>query len=193
MTAQTVGKEKKKMRYSDTELGLIKTTFADNEDMIKALRKVFMQVPLDLIDKSIVEQIKGNRDLLEVIKKTFLPQIDINAPLHQMVDLWMTIDLKDKNLEQAGINIASRELLIEYLGEQIRFIEKGTKPKISFSSFIPKDFVLARATEAVINLNVRNTVISHVEQMLLQLNVLAGRKEETVEQTRERLQKDSTR
>jgi hypothetical protein len=47
--------------------------------------------------------------------------------------------------------------------------------------------------EALINLKARNTLISHVETCLQMLNVLAGQKTETVEQTKTRLKKDSSK
>ena len=47
--------------------------------------------------------------------------------------------------------------------------------------------------DAYVELFARNTLVSHVEQMLNQLLVLAGKKEETVEETQERLAKNSTK
>ena len=49
------------------------------------------------------------------------------------------------------------------------------------------------ADQALINLKARNTLISHLEQCLLQLSLLAGQKDETVEDTISRLKKDSTK
>ena len=39
----------------------------------------------------------------------------------------------------------------------------------------------------------RNTLITHIEQQLIQLNILAGVKEETAEEKKERERKDSTK
>ena len=49
------------------------------------------------------------------------------------------------------------------------------------------------ADQALINLKARNTLISHLEQCLLQLSLLAGQKDESVEDTLSRLKKDSTK
>jgi len=104
------------MRITDAELSLIKITFADNEVLLKLLRKVF------------------------------LPEISADAPLGQNIDLWMTVKIEDMTPEQA-----------------------------------------------LINLKARNTLISHIEMCLQQLNILAGIKTESVEQTKERLKKDSSK
>jgi hypothetical protein len=51
-----------------------------------------------------------------------------------------------------------------------------------------------QSPEAIItNLKARNTLISHVEQCLMQLNVLAGQKTETVDDTKARLAANSTK
>jgi hypothetical protein len=47
--------------------------------------------------------------------------------------------------------------------------------------------------QAIINLKARNTVIQHIEQQLLSLKLLAGMKDESVEDTKARLQKDSSK
>lgn len=47
--------------------------------------------------------------------------------------------------------------------------------------------------EALINIKARNSVIQHVEGCLMQLKMLAGMKDETVEQTKQRLKKDSNK
>jgi len=106
----------KEMRITDAELSLIKMTFADNEVLLKLLRKIF------------------------------LPEISPTAPLGQNIDLYMTVKIEDMTPEQA-----------------------------------------------LINLKARNTLISHIEMCLQQLNVLAGIKTESVEQTKERLKKDSSK
>lgn len=111
-----MNKTGQQMRLSDTDLSIIKNTFADNEELMKVLRKVF------------------------------LPELSADVPLGQNIDLWMTLKVDDLEPEQA-----------------------------------------------IINLKARNTVIQHLEMCLMQLNVLAGSKEETVEATKERLKKDSSK
>lgn len=49
------------------------------------------------------------------------------------------------------------------------------------------------AEDALINLKARNFIINHIEGCLNQLKFLAGLKSETVEQTKERLMKNSTK
>lgn len=106
----------KQMRFTDAELALIKGTFAENEELLKLMRKVF------------------------------LPELDPSAPIQQMIDLYMTISTE------------------------------GQTPD-----------------EIALNLKARNTLIAHLEMQLGQLRILAGMKNESVEQTQERLQKNSNK
>ena len=108
--------KKAEMRITDAELGLIKMAFADNDVLLKTLRKVF------------------------------LPEITADAPIGQQIDLWMTVKIEDLSPE-----------------------------------------------DVIINLKARNTLIQHLEMCLQQLKVLAGSKEESVEDTKARLAKDSAK
>ena len=103
-------------RITDSELAIIKGLFADNEEALIVMRKVF------------------------------LPEYDPNAPLNQVVDLWLTVDFEGKSSE-----------------------------------------------EKIILIEARNQIIKHIEACLNQLKFLAGKKDESVEATKERLSKNSNK
>ncbi len=104
------------MRFDENELALIKATF------------------------------KGREDLLKLMRKVFLPELDPTAPLGQMIDLWLSIPTA------------------------------GRKPE-----------------EIAIDLQARNMLITHLDLMLMQLQVLAESKEETAAETAQRLLKNSSK
>ncbi len=104
------------MRINDAELDMLKRHFADNDELLRIMRKIF------------------------------LPEIDPNAPVGQVIDLWMTVDIKDKTPDEAYAHLVARNLLI-----------------------------------------------SHLDQQLNQIKVLAGQKAESVEETKERLLKNSSK
>lgn len=188
-------KKKQTMRYSDDELSLIKNTFAEADDLLKAIRKIMWQEPLSAIDLSVLQfAFKGNKQVQDVVRKTFLPTLDSNAPLHQVVDLLMTVQIADKSPDLAILQLRAREKVINYLDQQLRVLNSGDftkKHKIDFNDFT----VMGNKIDADIytDMIARNTIISHIEQMLSQILVLAGRKDETVDQMKERLKRDSSR
>lgn len=109
-------KQKTEMRISDIELSALKNTFADNDALLKTLRKIFF------------------------------PEITADAPIGQNIDLWMTLSIDGMNPE-----------------------------------------------EAMVNIKARNSLIAHIENCLLQIKILAGQKDESVEQTKERIKKNSNK
>ncbi len=111
--SKKIGQE---MRISDSDLSILKNTFAENDELLKVLRKIF------------------------------LPEISASSPIGQNIDLWMTLKIEDMSPEQAMVKILAR-----------------------------------------------NTLIQHLEQCLSQIKILAGQKEETVEQTKANLLKNSNK
>ena len=73
------------MRFTDQELATLKGAFKDNDPLLKLLRKVF------------------------------LPELDPNAPLGQMIDIWMATSTKDKTPEQIAIELTARNMLIQHV------------------------------------------------------------------------------
>lgn len=182
------------MRITDAELGLIKATFADNEVLLKAIRKVFLQIKLTA-DESLMftSNVINHDEVMALLKKMVLPTIDGDAPIHQIVDLWLTVNIREKTPEQSYSEIVARDILIKYLEQQFREIE-GEKPKkgrMSLNDFVEID--AKSPLEVHSGLLARNTIINHIEQQISQIQILAGRRDESVEDTKERLQKDSTK
>lgn len=171
------------MRYSDAELGVIKNTFADRDDLLKKLRAFFL-------DKG--DKVELSEEALKVVRKTFLPEIEIDAPLHQIVDLYLTLDIKNKTPDETRDMVLSREILIKYFNERLVNLE-GKEVKNTLDLDELKKVEGKSPEEISIDMNARNTIIFHLEQCLMQLKILAGSKEETPEQTKERLQKDSSK
>lgn len=179
------------MRYSDEELSLIKGAFAENDDALKALRKHFLQLPLSTLDQAMLAPIKKEKALLDLIRKTLLPTLDGDAPFHQIIDLWMTIELKDRATPEAIHNIESRIVLMDYLDQQLSLLEGKGKEKIRFEDLIKRGD--KNDKEYYVDVSARMSIIAHVEIQLAMFEILAGQKAETVEQTRKRLEQDSTK
>ncbi len=62
---------------------------------------------------------KDNDTLLLLMRKIFLPEIDPNAPVGQVIDLWMTVNIKDMTPEMAYQNIMARNMLISHVDQQL--------------------------------------------------------------------------
>jgi len=189
--------KKQQMRYTDAELSMIQNTFRDNDGLLMTMRKVFLQMDLsDDEKKIIVGNFKGKKDLLALMSKTFNPTLDPDAPRHQLMDLWLTVDVEKKAIDDLLPVFKAREMLIKLLSQQLGELEYiseglGISRKINIDSLTKLG---AKSAESFYTgLVARNTLIMHVEVQLSQLEILAGQDDETVEETKERLEKDSTK
>lgn len=81
------------MRITPTELGILKNTF------------------------------KGQEELLRLMRKLFLPELDPFVPLGQNIDLWMTVKIDSMSPEEAIINIKARNALIQHLDQVLMSIK----------------------------------------------------------------------
>lgn len=185
--------KKRTMRYTDAELSVIKNTFAENDELLFAIRKVLMQLPLDPVDMSLIEgHVYKKNNVTDVLRKTILPTIDGNAPFNQVLDLFQTVAIEDKTPDIAYLHLKSREKLINYLDNILESLEKGTivdNTKFSEMSVLEgKD-----ADEVWVDMKTRKDLMAHIEFQLSMLSILAGQKEETVEQTKARLEKNSNK
>lgn len=66
---------------------------------------------------------KNNDALLKVLRKVFLPEIDPAAPIGQIVDLWMTVDIRNMMPEQAMVTLTARNQVIAHIEQQLMQIK----------------------------------------------------------------------
>lgn len=86
-------KKKQVMAYSDEELALIKSTF------------------------------KGNEKLLKLLRKVFLPAYDPEAPLGQVMDLWLSLPIREMDPQSAMVNMLARNELIMHVEKQLMVLD----------------------------------------------------------------------
>ena len=174
------------MRFTDEELSLIKNTFGENLVLLKGLRKHFLQ------EETTPEVGALSKESLKVLRKTFLPTIDTDAPIHQTIDLLLTVDMKEKGVEELYNALHSRKILIDYLEQELSALEgKKVTRTITFNNLSK---IEGKTPEQLFqDMHARNTLIIHVEQQLGQLEVLAGTKDETPEEMKKRLTQNSAK
>lgn len=188
-----VTKKEQTMRYSDEELSLIKNTFCENDYLLKVIRKVFLQGDLSSDEMKVMRGFTMNPESVRILRKTLAPEIELDAPFFQMVDLHVNIDTKEAGMDKAYPQILARDLMCDYLAQQFDVLmdKKSTNPVIKFSTLHRAD--KKEPMQAFVELMARNVILTHLEFQLLNLKMLAGQKEETVEQTKARLQKNSNK
>ena len=172
-------------RYTDEELNLLKTVFAENLPLIYVLRKVMLQLNMSKAEETQWHNTFKSPELNALMRKIFLPTIDGDAPINQIIDLWMTVNLENKMPDEEKSLINSRAIVIKYLNLQLNYLADIAET----DTLELKDLDLTDST----CLRARNTIIAHVENQLREINGLAGYKSETPEETLKRLATNSNK
>ena len=178
------------MRYSDPELEFLNNTFAERIDLLILIRKFLLQGELTDQEKNLF--VAFSPELIRILKKAYLPDIDLTTPIGQLVDLWSNIDTKNKDIEGAWLEMAARKILIDYIQERFEaLVENRFDSKIQISSleYDPRN----SKEKNFINLSARNSLISHIDFQTGQLWILAGQKKESLKEIQERLLKNSSK
>ena len=182
--------EKQVGRYTQKEIDLIKSTFKDNEDLLRAIRKVSLQIDLDALDLSRLEVIRKSPDMIKTLYKHFLPTIDGSEPIGTPTDMWASVDMKNRMFEDALPIIEANGQLIEYLTQQMKELEgKEVHRAMEFPDFCNISNKIEKTK--FIDLITRNTIIVIVEQRLLSLMGLANKVELTPEEKEKKSKIDS--
>lgn len=66
---------------------------------------------------------KGNEELLRLMRKLFLPELDPFTPLGQNMDLWLTIPADQLTNEQIVVNLKARNMLITHVDQMLMQIK----------------------------------------------------------------------
>jgi len=186
----------KHLRYSDDELILIKQMFSDNVELLKALQRAFLQLPLSVNNLSILQisNIKGNKNLINLLQKIFLPKIEDDVYFTEIWDYHAGIDFKGKLAEQIVADIKATDVLVAYYDQQLKALEKGewnTEQDIKI-----KDLTSTKNKtdeQIYIDLLARNNILGTIAGRVQQLYILAGQKDETPEEQKRRLSQDSAK
>ena len=187
MKNKTEKKQTRVLRYSDNELELLNSIFAGRMELLLLVRNFLLGGELTADE---MNQISFGPDVMYVIKKTYLPELEFTAPLGQLVDLWSNIDTKTKDVDGAWLEMASREIMVDYIKARFQDWEYKTNNAEFLKLFYdPKK----KKEQAFLDLSARNTIVAHVEFQTGQLWILSGEKKETIEEISKRLYQNSNK
>lgn len=180
--------------YNSKELALIKNTFAENENLLYTIRKVLLQFPLSDIEKMTLKAAM-TPELFNVVKKRLFPDIDPDAPLTQLGDLYQSLnnDLKVKDPLSMAPLFAAKKIEIEYLAQQFEALQNIDNPVVAFIVLDNLKYITDDMEQNYVNTTARNFLLSYIDSFLNLLKNLAGAKEETPEEQTKRLARDSSK
>lgn len=194
MNTQSVEDKQKKrtMRFTSGELDLIKRIFADNENLLKTLRKFFLQMPYSEAEGETLKKTFSSEESFAVLLKIFNPTLDPDAPILQLVDMWLNVEIKEKPTEMAMPFIFARKLMCEYIDDAFNNL-KGTSHTFRHDFSKLTEFNVDDDPQQIHSkIIARNALLAHCEAQLNQAVILSNMTEAKAEQVVENRKKDST-
>lgn len=179
--------------YTDKEYDLIAQLFADNEKLLMTLRKHFLQGEMTESEQSLIKGFAKNPQAMELLRKTLIPDINPEAPVGQLVDLWVSIDTKNKLCEDAHLEMKAKAIFEDYLYQQFDLLTGKSADNIRLEDLIYNE--LKDSETAFIDLQARNTLLVHIDGLFHFLMRTAVQTETklTAEEMSEKLKADSNK
>lgn len=189
--------------FNDEELSLIKNTFAEDDALLYAVRKVLLQFPLTDGDRALIKS-NITEPVWKVLKKRILPEISDEFPLTQLPSILTTLTehLKVKDVAEMAPLFAAKALEIEYLAQQfdvLKNVDAALPQPINLELL---SGIITASDEAqqpqadlqtYINLQAYLFLLGYIDPMLMFIKSIAGTKKETVEEAKKRMTRDSNK
>jgi len=160
----------KNTRFTTEELSLISNTFFENDDVLKAVRKFFLQAELEPQEQNIIDGL--SQQTIALLRKQLLPEINADSPFYQNRDMWTSIKTDEKLAEDVYLDMKAQDIAIRYLEEQFeRLIGNFDDNTIRLKELVfnsKKD-----PDEAFADLKARNTLLLHIDAYIDELRVIA--------------------
>ena len=182
--------KRKPLSSSEEEISLLKRAFSENEILLKAVRCLFLGFKISKTEMDLIRSNFKDINLVKALKKKMYPEIDPTSNIGELSDFWLGTETEIIGKDPETINqiVASKQMTLELLESAFNLLKEPTNNSIDLSF----DYT-GRTDKFQIKLLARNKYIKSVETGLTILKVIAGQKEETIAQAKERLQKESSK
>lgn len=187
------------MRYSIKELEVLKLIFAENDELILTLRNLFFGFEMSKDEKKTIKEIFSDKENRRIVRKVIIPEFDADIPVGQATDIWMSsVDgVKGNTPEVLAPIFASQIKYVGMLETALALLENVEGEKVSlkvlypeFNSESERYTFSVRMYEQIL---ARNNFVKVIESSLVQIRILAGTKQETVEEWIKKMEKNSAK
>ena len=184
--------------FNTDELSLIKNTFAEKEPLLYLIRKVLLQFPLT--SSEVVHlQTAINDDVISVLRKRILPELTPDYPLGQIPSMMTTLtdQLRMKDVNDMDLQFQAKLIEEQYIKQQFKALEalvageKLPKPSIVLADLGKMEDKTAE--QNFVDMTAYLFLLGYIDPMLIFIRSIAGDKEETVEQQKDRMTRNSSK
>lgn len=179
-----------KLMYSNKDIDVIKSAFAENDELLVMIRKLFFGGKLTADEKKIITSTFSNEEVVEVLRRKVYGINNFETPIGQLSDFWLGAETQifGANRDTVYQAIMSKELVLSMFTKAFNLLSNpdGERVSINFINDIQAD-------PLGVSLISRNLYMKAVESALHAVKVIAGMKSETVEDAVKRMQSDSSK
>ena len=182
--------DKQVLMFNRAELSLIKTTFAENEPLLYAVRKVMHQFKLSDEDKALLKR-HISPAVMKVLRKRMLPELSNEFPIGQLATLVASLNeqFKSKQDEDMEVQFDIKKLELDYIEQQLTVLRDTDAPQ----PLKLADMASLSANDRFIGLSAYLFLLGYLDPMLNFIRAIAGEKDETPEEQAKRITRDSSR
>lgn len=182
--------KKQETRYNEAEMAVIESHFKNNDELLMAIRKVFLQGDLTDAEVKLLKTLK--EPVLNVIEKQVVPKLDTNAPFFMLSHNFIALrgELSGQSVESSYPLILAKQLEVDYLNQQMAELRGSKKGKIKLAELIKVEG--KEKLELFVNITAWNFILSYIDSCLRNLAIIGGN-ELAKQELAERIAKNSTK
>ena len=186
------------MIFNSIELSLIKNTFAENDVLLYAIRKIFLGFELTEPERGLIK-LSITPMVFDALKKRVLPDVSPVYPLGQIPSLVSTLteQLKAKDVDEMALQFEAKDLEISYLEQRFQLlkdiIEDTTTDRELIDLAELGEFRGKSPRTQYVEMTAYLFLLGYIDPMLLFIQSIAGTKEESADKQRERLTRNSNK
>ena len=173
---------------AENEIDTLKKAFAENEELLMSIRRLLFGFHIKKSEADVIESTFKDKNVRDAFKNKLYLELSPTTPIGQGADYWFGTDTEIVGRDPETINqiVTSKANVLEALQLGMEVLENpililtGSK-KISLALVPIKD------DPYQISLLARNKYVSTVNTALIMIKTIAGMKNETAKETKERL------
>ncbi len=177
------------MLTNDDEIGALKKAFAENDALLISIRALLLGFPIRKSEADVIVATFKDDNVKEAFRKKLYPILSPTSLIGQGGAYWFGTDAEiiGRDPETIAQIVNSKHLVFEMLEQGMSLLADPTGKKISL------DFPDTKTDPFQIGLIAVNKYVSAVGTAVSLVKAVAGRKDETVEETKKRLMTDSNK
>lgn len=175
---------------NDIEMGLIKDAFTDNDELLVSVRALLLGFPIEKSEADVIKSTFSNDQLLTAFRKKLYFKLSPESVIGEGGDYWFGTDSEISGRDPETIHqvMGAKHRVLAMFEQAIELLKNPfSKEKIDLT------FKSTKEDPYQIEFLARNKYTHAVNIAISMVMALKGLKNETVAQTKERLNKDSSK